>query len=218
MFFSRREPPPSDGLPRSPAVARNREPIARVLERYLPQRGTVIEVASGTGEHAVYFAGRFPGIAWQPSDPDPAALAAIEAWRTAPVDGGAPPANVRPPLRLDVTRQDWPEVTGIRFPVGIIAVNLLHIAPWRATTGLLSGAGRMLMPDRHLFLYGPFKRGGRHTARSNASFDATLRRENADWGVRDLEAVAEAAAGEGFGLEEVCEMPANNLTVVFTRR
>lgn len=218
MLFRRREPPPSDGLPRSPAVARNREPIAEVLESYLPRRGAVIEIASGTGEHAVFLARRFPGIVWQPSDVDPAALSAIEAWRTAPGEGGSPPSNVRPPLRLDVTRPDWPGQTGVRFPVGILAVNLIHIAPWRAAMGLLAGAGRLLIPGRHLFLYGPFRRGGRHTARSNASFDAMLRRENAEWGVRDLEGVAEAAGRHGFEVEEVREMPANNLTVVFTRR
>lgn len=218
MLFSRRIDAPSDGLPRSPAVSRNREPIAEVLGRHLPKRGTVLEIASGTGEHAAYFASRFDGITWQPSDFDQAALQWVEAHRVASSDGGTPRPNLLPPLRLDVTRPGWEFGVPVRFPVAIIAINLVHIAPWQATVGLVSGARDLLMPGRHLFLYGPFKRGGRHTARSNASFDATLRRQNAAWGVRDLEAVTEAAEASGFTLDEICEMPANNLTLVFTRR
>lgn len=218
MLFSRRIDPPSDGLPSSPAASRNREPIAEVLERHLPKRGTVLEIASGTGEHAAYFAGRFAGVTWQPSDADQAALQWMEARRLASAERGTPRPNLLAPVRLDVTRHGWAFGVPVRFPVAIIAINLIHIAPWQATVGLVSGARDLLMPGRHLFLYGPFKRDGRHTARSNASFDSALRRQNAAWGVRDMEAVTEAAEASGFTVDEIYEMPANNLTLVLTRR
>lgn len=218
MLFSRRVEPASDGLPRSPAVARNREPIAEVLQRYLPKRGTVLEIASGTGEHAAYFAKRFARLAWQPSDVDTAALQWAEARRLASGEGGEPRSNLLPPVRLDVARPGWVSGVTVPFPVAMVAINMIHIAPWQATVGLVSGARDLLMPGRRLFLYGPFKRRGRHTARSNASFDAALRRQNAGWGVRDLEAVAKVAEAEGFILDEICEMAANNLTLVLTRR
>lgn len=219
MLFSRRVPPPDDGLPRSPAAARNREPIAEVLARHLPKRGSVLEIASGTGEHAVFFATRFPGLVWQPSDADAGAVSASAAWRAASGQGGAGPLpNLLPPMQLDVERSGWTEEVGIRFPVAIIAINMIHISPWSATVGLLAGASKLLMPGRALVFYGPFRRQGRRTARSNASFDASLRRQDAEWGVRDLETVVEAATQAGFGLGDLVEMPANNLTLVFRRR
>jgi SAM-dependent methyltransferase len=193
----------------APATARNREPILAVLKRVLPAEGVVLELASGTGEHAAHFARQFPGLSWQPSDADPEALASIAAWAAA---SGA--ANIRPPLALDVGAADW----GIEGVAAILCINMIHVAPWAATAALVAGARRRLARGAPLYLYGPFKRGGRHTAPSNAAFDADLRRSNPAWGVRDLDDVARLAAAHGFDLAEAVEMPANNLSVVFRRR
>lgn len=190
----------------APATARNRMAILEVLRGVLPPQGTVLEVASGTGEHAAFLAPAFPRLTWQPSDPDAAARASITAWTS-----GLP--NVRPPLDLDAAATDWP----ISRADAILCVNMIHIAPWAATLGLLAGAARLLPPGGPLYLYGPYKQGGRHAAPSNAAFDDSLRASDPSWGVRDLDDVTEAAGRTGFGRPEVIAMPANNLSVVFRR-
>src|SRR5215470_1763208 len=193
----------------APAVARNREPILAVLRRVLPERGRILEIASGSGEHGVYFAAALPGLTWQPSDPDAEARESIMAWRAAT----ALP-NVLPPLALDAAASHWP-VTQID---AIVSINMIHIAPWAAAEGLLAGAARLLPAGGVLFLYGPFREHGGHTAPSNAAFDESLRARNRQWGVRDLDEVAALASRHGFALEERVAMPANNLSVVFRRQ
>jgi hypothetical protein len=198
----------------SPSAERNRGPIAAVLRRCLPAAGAVLEIASGTGEHVAWFAAQFPGLVFQPSDPGHNQRASIEAWIAA---GGV--LNIRPPLALDVASPNWERNTDIPNPLAaILCINMLHISPWTATLGLVRGAGHLLADGGVLYLYGAYKRGGRHTAPSNAAFDATLRTQNPEWGVRDLEAVVAAADRAGFALEEAVEMPANNLSVIFRRR
>lgn len=198
----------------SPSAERNRAPIVAVLRDVLPARGTVLELASGTGEHVVHFAAEFPGLAFQPSDPDPAARASVAAWTAAT---GA--ANVRAPLALDVAAPGWEGDPGIPRPAAaILCINMVHISPWAATLGLLRGAAALLAAGAPLYLYGAYRRGGRHTAPSNAAFDASLRRQNAAWGVRDLEAVVAEAEARGLALAGTTEMPANNLSLVFRRR
>ncbi|HEX4738839.1 MAG TPA: DUF938 domain-containing protein [Allosphingosinicella sp.] len=192
----------------APHVARNAEPIAAVLREVLPEHGLVLEVASGTGEHALHFARTFPDLRWQPSDPDPAALRSIEAWRAA-----AGPENLLPPITLDAKSDEWP----IDTAGAVVCINMVHISPWTATLGLLVGAARLLDPGAPLILYGPYRRAGVPTAPSNEAFDQSLRTRNPDWGLRNLEDVASEAAQRGFALERVVEMPANNLTVVFRR-
>lgn len=190
----------------APATARNREPILEVLRRVLPTQGVVLEVASGTGEHTAFFAPHFPDLTWQPSDPDPAARASIAAW-----SAGLP--NVRPPLDLDAAAADWP----LARAAAVLCINMIHISPWIAALGLLAGAARLLPAGGALYLYGPYKRAGRHTAPSNAAFDDSLRARDPAWGVRDLDNVADAARETGFGPPETTAMPANNLSVVFRR-
>lgn len=196
----------------APATARNREPLLAVLREVLPATGLLLEIAAGTGEHAAFFAGVFPGLAWLPSDPDPRARASIAAHAAA-----AGLANLRPPLELDVTRPDW-EAALPEPPAAMLAVNLIHIAPWAATEGLLRGAGSLLPPGGPLVLYGPYRRRGRPTAPSNEDFDASLRARDPRWGLRLLEEVTALAAERGLDLERIAEMPANNLTVVLRRR
>jgi sugar phosphate isomerase/epimerase len=197
----------------APATERNREPIAAVLREVLPGHGVVLEVASGSGEHAVYFAGRFPGLVWQPSDPDPDALSSIEAWRAEAGRNGAGLANLRAPLVLDAAADHW----AVDRADAILCINMVHISPWRATEGLMRGAGRLLDAGAPLILYGPYRRAGVPTAASNEAFDRSLKGRNAEWGLRNLEDVAAQAEREGVALERVVEMPANNLTVVFRR-
>ena len=191
----------------APAAARNREPIAAVLAELLPPSGKVLEIASGTGEHAVFFAARFPGIELQPSDPDPDARASIEAHRH---DAGL--ANLLPPIDLDAAAADWP----VGELDAIININMIHISPWEACLGLLSGAAARLSPGAPLYLYGPYLRGP-GDAPSNLAFDQSLRSHDPRWGVRRLEDVVAAAAEHGFELERTVEMPANNLSVIFRR-
>lgn len=192
----------------APAAARNRQPILDVLRQHLPPRGLVLEVASGTGEHVVHFAQACPALIFQPSDPDPTSRASIDAWSAT-----LGLANVRPAVMLDVTAASWPvEAADI-----LVCINMIHISPWAAAEGLMRGAGRLLPPGGVLYLYGPYKRGGRHTAPSNAAFDAGLRAQSLAWGVRDLEAVAALAAAQGFGAPAIVEMPANNLSLVFRK-
>jgi hypothetical protein len=191
----------------SPSTERNRVPIAAVLRRWLPPTGTVLEIASGTGEHVGHFAAEFPDLVFQPSDPERTARASVAAWT-------AGMANVRPPLALDVAVPGWEDDPGIPHPLAaILCINMIHISPWAATLGLMRGAGRLLAAGGVLYLYGAYKRGGTHTTPSNAAFDASLRRQNPEWGVRDLEAVVAEAEAHGFALAEVVEMPANNLSL-----
>lgn len=198
----------SDARLHSPACERNRDPILRVLEQVLPPRGLVLEIASGTGMHAVWFAPRLPHLVWQPSDVDEAALASIEAWRRA-----EPAENLRAPIRLDVTRRPWP----VDRADAIFNANMIHIAPWEVCLALFEEGARVLEEGAPLVLYGPFAIGGVHTAPSNEAFDASLRARDPRWGVRDLDAVAQVARERGFEKERTLQMPANNLTVVFRR-
>jgi SAM-dependent methyltransferase len=190
-------------------VARNREPILEVLRRVLPPRGLVLEVASGSGEHAAYFAKRLPTLLWQPTDPDPRALASIAAHRTA-----ADAPNLLSPLSLDAMTEQWP----IQRVDALVCINMIHITPWAASKGLMTGAERTLRTGGVLYLYGPYQINGRHAAQSNRDFDVWLRTQNAQWGVRDLAEVRDLAQRHGFSLAETIPMPANNLSVIFEHR
>ena len=194
------------------AAARNMEPILDVLRDELPEAGTALEIASGTGQHVTAFAQAVPGIDWQPSDPDPAACSSIAAWIA---QTGV--ANVREPLALDVTEPDWEAALSKRLGA-VVCINMVHISPWAACEGLMRGAGRLLAPGGLLYLYGPYKRGGEHTAPSNAEFDASLRQRNPAWGVRDLDEVAACAAAHGLELDRVVDMPVNNFSVILRPR
>jgi len=191
-----------------PAPERNKAPILEVLRRVLPAHGTVLEIASGTGQHIVHFAQALPHIIWQPSDPEPDHRTSIQAR----VDA-AGLSNVLMPLELDARVQPWP----VQPMDSILCINMIHIAPWEAAQALLSEAGRLLPVDGVLYLYGPYRRDGRDTAASNAAFDADLRRRNPEWGVRNLEDVQREAASSALLLHEIVEMPANNLSVTFRR-
>ena len=191
-----------------PHVARNREPILEVLRRVLPPQGLVLEIASGGGEHAAYFASNLPGVIWQPTDANTEMFESIAAHRTA-----AGVANLLAPLHLDVTAEQWP----VARAEAMVCCNMIHIAPWAVTEGLIAGAGRTLARDGLLYLYGPYKIDGRHTAPSNEDFDANLRARNPLWGVRDLTEVSSLAKRHGFALAETVPMPANNLSVIFRR-
>jgi SAM-dependent methyltransferase len=197
----------SDAL-MSPSFLRNRDPILAVLTRVLPDRGTVLEIASGSGEHAIYFAAALPSLTWQPTDLDLVALRSIAAHRAA-----ARLPNVRPPLQLDASARSWPVVDAD----AVVAINMLHIAPWRAAEGLLAGAGRVLGPGGVLYLYGPYKENGIHTAPSNAVFDESLRARNPKWGVRDVADLTELARAHGLSFAERVSMPASNLSLIFRR-
>jgi SAM-dependent methyltransferase len=207
-----------DGRLDAPAFHRNHQAIWAVLQRFLAGKsGDVVEAGSGTGQHVVDFARHTPGIVWWPSDLNEQHLKSISAWRA-----HAGLANVRPPLRIDLSDPAWcPEMHDGRGPAKLLAVfcaNVIHIAPWRVAEGLFAGAARYLRADGRLFLYGPFKRGGKHTAISNAVFDSSLREANPEWGVRDIDDLEKLAASVGLELAEIAEMPANNLTLVFARR
>jgi SAM-dependent methyltransferase len=208
-------PVEADGRLDAEAFHRNHQPIWAVLQRYLDGKsGDVLEAGSGTGQHAVHFAAHSPGIVWWPSDLNERHLQSIAAWRAF---SGLP--NIKPPLKLDLADPDWSEATrtggGPPSLLAIFCANVIHIAPWRVAEGLFAGAGRVLQEGGYLFLYGPFKRNGKHTALSNAVFDASLRENNPDWGVRDIADLEKLASSCGLVLCEVVEMPANNLIVVF---
>ena len=190
----------------APATARNREPIAAVLADELPDRGLVLEVASGSGEHCAFFAERFRALQWQPSDPDADALASIADWC-------AELPNVLPPLTLDAAEEAWP----IGAADAILCINMVHISPWEATLGLMAGAGRLLAPGALLFLYGPYRQRGVPTAESNETFDMSLKTRNPAWGLRYVEDVSAAAAACGLVLDRLVAMPANNLSLVLRR-
>ena len=206
-----------DGRLDAAAFHRNHEPIWAVLERFLAGKsGDVVEVGSGTGQHVVHFAKHTPGIIWWPSDLNENHLKSIEAWRA-----HAALANIRPPLRIDLTDPAWCPVmhdgSGPGELLAVFCANVIHIAPWRVAEGLFAGAGRYLRSDGLLLLYGPFKRDGKHTAMSNAVFDTSLREQDAEWGVRDIADIEKLAAGVGLGLVETVPMPANNMILVFAR-
>lgn len=193
----------------APATLRNRDPILAVLERVLPQEGLILETNSGSGEHAAYMAPRLAPRTWQPSEFDDSACASIAAHTT---DSAAD--NIRPSVKLDVTWTTWP----VDEAAAILSMNMIHIAPWEACLGLLDGAARILTgDDAILYLYGPFKRNGRHTAPSNDAFDRSLRAQDPRWGVRDLDAVASEAEARGLALVETIDMPSNNCSVIFSR-
>jgi SAM-dependent methyltransferase len=196
-------------LRHAPATLRNRDPILAVLRRALPSAGTVLEIGSGSGEHAAYFASALAPLRWQPTDASDMDFASISGWAR---EHGA--STVEPPLVLDSTADTWP----VTRADAIFSANVIHIAPWAVAEGMLRGARRVLPSAAPLVLYGPFMRDGAHTAPSNAAFDAELRRRDPSWGIRDLGAVTRAADAHGLDLDDVTEMPANNLTVVFRRR
>jgi SAM-dependent methyltransferase len=210
-------PVESDGRLDAAAFHRNHVPIWAVLEKSLAgQSGDVVEVGSGTGQHVVHFATHTPGITWWPSDLNENHLKSIEAWRA---HAGLP--NIRRPLRIDLTDPAWcPQMHDGSGPADLLAVfcaNVVHIAPWRVAEGLFAGAARYLRSNGRLFLYGPFKREGRHTALSNAVFDTSLREQNPEWGVRDIADLEKLAEAVGLALIETTEMPANNMILAFAR-
>ena len=201
---------PLEGLRRSaPAALRNRESIANVLREWLPPSGLVLEIASGTGEHAASFAERFPELDWQPSDIHPDALASIEAWREA-----AAQPNLRAPLVIDAASGEWP----VGRADALLSINMVHISSWASALGLLDGAARLLPPDAPLILYGPWLKDDIITAPSNLAFDADLKRRNPEWGLRRVDGLSEAAAKRGIDLVETRPMPANNMMLLLRRR
>jgi SAM-dependent methyltransferase len=206
-----------DGRLDAAAFHRNHQAIRAVLQRYLADRsGDVLEAGSGTGQHVVDFARHFPDIVWWPSDLNEQHLRSIAAWRA-----HAALPNIRPPLPIDLSDPDWGSQLrdggGPRKLLAVFCANVIHIAPWRVAEGLFTGTARHLREDGRLFLYGPFKRDGKHTALSNAVFDTSLRERDAEWGVRDIEDLKKLAAGVGLGLAEIAEMPANNFVLMFER-
>lgn len=192
----------------APAALRNRQPIAEVLEEWLPDRGLVLEIASGTGEHAVHFADRFPQLEWQPSDIHPDALASIRAWRA---EAGLP--NLREPLTIDASSASWP----IDAADAVLSINMVHISPWASALGLLEGAARILPAGAPLILYGPWLKDDVPTAPSNLAFDSDLKRRDPAWGLRRVEDFATAADGRGLRLMETRAMPANNMMLLLRR-
>ncbi len=206
-----------DGRLDAAAFHRNHQAIWAVLEKFLAGKsGDVIEAGSGTGQHVVHFAGHTPDITWWPSDYNAQHLRSIEAWRT-----HSELSNIRSPLRIDLSDPAWcSELHDGSIAGQLLAVfcaNVIHIAPWRVAEGLFQGAGRYLRADGRLFLYGPFKRDGKHTAISNAVFDTSLRERDPEWGVRDVAEVERLADGAGLTLTEIVPMPANNLILTFER-
>jgi hypothetical protein len=199
----------ANGTRSAPSAERNKGPILDVLARVLPRRGVVLEIASGTGQHVVHFAKTLSNLTWQPYDPD-AELRESIALRVREEQR----PNVNSPIDLDVTKLPWP----LQAADAVVAINLIHVAPWSATLALFEGAKALLPAEHVLFLYGPYRRYGRHTSESNAQFDLDLRTRDPEWGLRDLEAVSEVAAASGFVLAETVEMPANNFALVFKRR
>lgn len=199
----------AEGKWTTPSAERNKGPVLEVLALVLPRRGLVLEIASGTGQHVVHFANALPELTWQPSDPDGELRASI-ALRIREEQRN----NIHDPIDLDVTRFPWP----VQAADAVVAINMIHVAPWSATLALFAGAKGLLSHGQVLFLYGPYRRDGRHTSASNAQFDLDLRARNPEWGLRDLEAVSDVAAGAGFELAEIVGMPANNFSLVFKRR
>lgn len=202
------EAPLEGALRSAPAALRNREPIADVLKDWLPQTGLVVEIASGTGEHAVHFAGRFPGLEWQPSDVDEGALRSIRAWRNR-----SRLSNLLEPVEIDASRRPWP----IERADSVVSINMVHISPWESALGLLDGAGRLLPDGGRLILYGPWLSDDVETAASNLEFDRNLKERNPLWGLRKVEDFEQAAQNRGFRLVGRRTMPANNLMLLFEK-
>jgi len=196
----------------APAAGRNTGPILDILRGVLSETGRALEVASGTGQHAAAFAEAFPGVDWQPSDPDPAARASIAAWAEEPGF-----ANLLSPLDLNVTESGWHMGIAGKLDL-VVCINMVHISPWAACEGLLCGAGRLLRESGLLYLYGPYMRDGKHTAPSNAAFDESLRSRNPAWGIRDMGEVAAVAGAQAMTLESTVAMPANNFSLIFRKR
>lgn len=201
-------PAASDQRRSAPAALRNREPIAEVLKEWLPASGTVLEVASGTGEHAVWFAERFPNLDWQPSDTHPDALASIAAWTDA-----SSLANLRKPVVIDASAGDWP----VGHADAVLNINMAHISPWSASLGLIAGAARLLPPNGPLILYGPWLKDDIETVASNLAFDADLKARDPEWGLRRVEDFAAAASAKALRFVDFRRMPANNLMMLFRR-
>lgn len=214
----------------SPAAERNKQSILDVLKQVLPKRGTILEIASGSGQHAAFFAPRLQPLVWQPSDPNPQLRTSIQAWAET-----VPSGKLLPPLNLDVSRPDWPNTVrqSNRYQraeaqkperpdesdiTAMVNINMIHISPWAACLGLLSGAQTLLPPGGVLYLYGPYFQAGKPTAQSNIDFDRGLRSQNPEWGIRDLTDVIEVAKTQKLHLSTVIEMPANNLSVVFVKQ
>lgn len=193
----------------APSAERNIPYILEVLREFVPEEGVLLEIASGSGQHAAAFAQAFSGLTVKPSDPDPEARASVAAYQQ---ESGQ--ENFAPPVAIDATAEAWP----VASADVVVAINMVHISPWRATLGLLDGAARTLPEGGVLFLYGPYLIDGTPTTESNAAFDASLRRRDPEWGIRDLKAVTEAAAARGLERVHVQDMPANNFSVVFRRR
>ena len=198
----------ADGRIVSPSAERNKGPIAEILMRYLPAQGEVLEVGSGTGQHVLHFAQAMPHIRWQPTERDADARKSIASWLRQ-----TPAPNINTPLPLDVHDTIWPA----HDVAAVVCINMIHIAPPSATEALLRGAGKVIAPGGILFLYGPYRRQGRHTSPSNEAFDARLKAQNPEWGVRNLEDVVQLASTVGFELAQTHDMPANNLVVVFRK-
>lgn len=204
----------------APATERNREPILAVLQRVLPDSGLILEIASGTGEHASFFAPQLAPCSWLPSDANADALASIHAWQQRTSS-----PYLLSPIALEVSQSDWPQTVRESRPflsvdaplVAIVNINMIHISPWSATLGLMAGAGALLSPGGILYLYGPYQQNGKHTAPSNETFDEMLKARDPSWGVRHLEDVITAAAEHGLDWQEAIAMPANNLSVIFRR-
>jgi len=197
----------------APATERNRLPILDVLRKVMPRAGNILEIASGTGEHATFFAPYFPSQQWIPSDPDPLLRLSIEAWRQ-----DCTGYNLKMPLDMDVSCPYWEKKlddSAIANIGAIIAINLIHISPWSACQGLITGAEKILQSGGILYLYGPYKQQGKHTATSNEAFDQSLQFRNPDWGVRNLEDVVELAEQHQLNLHKIIPMPANNLSLIF---
>ena len=198
----------TDGRWVAPAAERNKGPILEVLQRVLPPRGLVLEIGSGTGQHVVHFAKALSQLSWQPSDPDAENRQSIALWSRVEELG-----NVRAPLALDVRERPWP----IDAADAIVCINVVHVSPWAATLALFDGVREVLPSEGVLFLYGPYRRGGRHTAPSNEKFDADLRAHNPEWSLRDIDELAEVADRVGFALAEIVDMPSNNFSLVFRK-
>lgn len=192
----------------APSAARNMQPVCDVLQPLLPKRGTVLEIASGSGEHIVKLAELTPETTFQPSDPGEDERRSIDAWRQSlKLD------NVQPAISIDATASQWP----IASADVVYCMNMIHISPWAATVGLIEGAARTLATDGLLYTYGPYRRDGRHTSTGNETFDQSLRQRNPEWGIRDVEEIISLAESHGFRTPDIVEMPANNLSLLFRR-